>query len=125
MGADLEFNIGEDGKLNLLFIDKGKKKVNVGNQLSDFNIQRKLGQGHFGSVYLVQSKLTKKVYAMKEIKSERYKNEEQKLEIQKEIKLLENLDHPHVITYFASFTENNNVYIITEYINGGSLKRKL
>jgi len=42
MGADLEFNIGEDGKLNLLFIDKGKKKVNVGNQLSDFNIQRKL-----------------------------------------------------------------------------------
>ena len=122
MGADLEFNIGEDGKLNLLFIDKGKKKVNVGNQLSDFNIQRKLGQGHFGSVYLVQSKLTKKVYAMKEIKSERYKNEEQKLEIQKEIKLLENLDHPHVITYFASFTENNNVYIITEYINGGSLE---
>ena len=55
MGADLEFNIGEDGKLNLLFIDKGKKKVNVGNQLSDFNIQRKLGQGHFGSVYLVHN----------------------------------------------------------------------
>ena len=30
--------------------------------------------------------------------------------------------HPNVITYFASFNENNNVYIITEYINGGSLE---
>ena len=122
MGADFELTIGENGKPSLLFIDKGKKKVNVGNKLSDFEIQRKLGQGHFGSVCLVKSNITKKVYAMKEIKSERYKNEQQKLEIQKEIKLLENLAHPHVITYFNSFNENNNVYIITEYINGGSLE---
>ena len=122
MGADFEFSIGSDGKPQLLYIDKGKKKVNVGNKLSDFDIQRKLGQGHFGSVYLVKSKKTHKVYAMKEIKSERYRNDEQQAEIQKEIKLLENLDHPHIITYFSSFKENNNVYIVTEYINGGNLE---
>ena len=122
MGADFEFTITSDGKPQLLFIDKGRKKVNVGNKLEDFEIQRKLGQGHFGSVYLVKSKLTKKLYAMKEIKSERYKDEEQRLEIQKEIKLLENLDHPHVITYFASFNQNSNFYIVTEYINGGNLE---
>jgi len=44
------------------------------------------------------------------------------LEIQKEIKLLENLHHPHVITYFTSFRENGNFYIVTEYINGGSFE---
>ena len=122
MGADCELSIGPNGKLNFLFIDKGNKKVNVGNKLSDFVVQRQLGKGHFGSVSLVQSKLTNKVYAMKEIKSERYKNRQQQLEIQKEIKLLENLNHPHVITYFSSFSENNNVYIITEYLNGGNLE---
>ena len=122
MGADCELSIGPNGKLNFLFIDKGNKKVNVGNKLSDFVVQRQLGKGHFGSVSLVQSKLTNKVYAMKEIKSERYKNQQQQLEIQKEIKLLENLNHPHVITYFSSFSENNNVYIITEYLNGGNLE---
>ena len=122
MGADFDLSINQNGQPQIMFIDKGKKNVNVGNKLSDFIIERQLGKGHFGSVYLVTSKLTKKVYAMKEIKSERYKNEHQKLEIQKEIKLLENLDHPHVITYFSSFNENGNFYIIIEYINGGSLK---
>ena len=122
MGSDFELTIGENGQPQFLYIDKGRKKANVGNKLSDFTMQRELGKGHFGSVCLVKSKLTKKVYAMKEIKSDRYKNEEQRQEIQKEIKLLENLDHPHVITYFSSFKENGNFYIITEYINGGSLE---
>ena len=59
---------------------------------------------------------------MKEIKENRYDSEQQRLEIQKEIRLLENLHHPHVITYFTSFRENGNFYIVTEYINGGSFE---
>ena len=58
---------------------------------------------------------------MKEIKTSRYKDEDECKEVEKEIKLLENLHHPHVITYFTSFRENENFYIVTEYINGGSL----
>ena len=122
MGADFDFTIGQDGQPQLLYIDKGHNKVNVGNKLSDFIVERELGKGHFGAVFLVTSKLTKKVYAMKEIKQNRYNDEDQRKEVQKEIKLLENLKHPHVITYFASFRENGNFYIITEYINGGSLE---
>ena len=110
-----------NGRPQLLFIDKGGKKINVGSKFSDFNIEKKLGSGNFGSVYLVSSKITKKLYAMKEIKISRYKNEDECKEVEKEIKLLENLHHPHVITYFTSFRENENFYIVTEYINGGNL----
>ena len=122
MGADFDVSFNQNGQPQLLYIDKGKKKTNVGNKLSDFIIQKELGKGNFGSVSLVLSKLTNKVYAMKEIKSNRYKNEEQKLKVEKEIKLLENMNHPNVITYFSSFSENGNFYIILEYINGGSLE---
>ena len=122
MGGEIEFMTDTNGRPQLLFIDKGGKKVNVGSKLSDFTIVKKLGQGHFGSVCLVSSKITKKLYAMKEIIAKRYQSEKQRLEVEKEIKLLENLHHPHVITYFTSFRENNNFYIITEYINGGSLE---
>ena len=121
MGGDIELMTDTNGKPQLLFIDKGGKKVNVGSKLSDFTVVKKLGEGHFGSVNLVSSKITKKLYAMKEIKEDRYASEDQRLEVQKEIKLLENLHHPHVITYFTSFRENGNFYIVTEYINGGSL----
>ena len=122
MGGEIELMTDTNGKPQLLFIDKGGKKVNVGSKLSDFTIVKKLGEGHFGSVNLVTSKITKKLYAMKEIKENRYESEKQILEIQKEIKLLENLHHPHVITYFTSFRENGNFYIVTEYINGGSFE---
>ena len=122
MGGDFELMSDSNGKPQIFFIDKGGKKVDVGSKKSDFIIQKKLGEGHFGSVNLVTSKLTKKLYAMKEIKEDRYKSEKQRKEIEKEIKLLENLHHPHVITYFTSFREDGCFYIINEYINGGSLE---
>ena len=117
-----EFMMDKNGKPQFLLIDKGGTKVNVGSKLSDFTVVKNLGEGHFGSVKLVTSKLTNKLYAMKEINSSRYKTEKQRQVVMKEIKLLENLHHPHVITYFNSFRENNNFYIIIEYINGGSLE---
>ena len=117
-----EFMMDKKGQPQILLIDKGGEKVNVGSKLSDFTIVKDLGEGHFGSVRLVTSKLTKKLYAMKEINSSRYKTEKQRQVVMKEIKLLENLHHPHVITYFNSFKEKDKFYIIIEYINGGSLE---
>ena len=114
--------LDQNGQPQFLCIDKGGQKVDVGKKLSDFTVVKNLGEGHFGTVKLVTSKLTKKLYAMKELQLSRYKSEAQRKQVEKEIKLLENLHHPHVITYFNSFKENGNIYIIIEYINGGSLE---
>jgi len=121
MGSDLEILSDSNGHNNIFFIDKGKKNnVDVGNKLSDFTVQRKLGEGHFGSVNLVISQKTNKLYAMKQIKLMN-NNQQEYSEVEREIKLIENLDHPHVINYFSSFRENGDLYIVTEYINGGCL----
>ena len=47
------------------------------------------------------------------------------LEMEREVKTLENLSHPRVITYFSSFKEDNDFYIVTEYINSFYLLYKL
>ena len=67
--GQVEFMMDENGKPQFLLIDKGGTKVNVGSKLSDFTVVKNLGEGHFGSVKLVTSKLTNKLYAMKEINS--------------------------------------------------------
>ena len=123
--GNLEFTLDANGQPRFLCIDKGGEKVNVGSKLADFQIVRPLGKGHFGSVFLVTSKLTNKLYAMKEIQASKYSSQEELNQVEKEIKLLENLRHPHVITYFNSFKEKGNIYIIIEYINGGSLEELL
>ena len=122
MGADIEFQKTANGDFHIFFIDKGLKKVDIGSKLEDFEIVKKLGNGNFGTVYLVKSKKTNKIYAMKEIEGIKYHNVQQRQQDEREIKLLENLSHPHVITYFTSFSQNGNLYIIIEYINGGSLE---
>jgi len=94
MNSDLEFISDSNGHTDFCFIDKGKKdNVDVGNKLSDFIVQSKLGEGHFGSVNLVISKKTNKLYAMKKIKSSIINNQQEYLEVEREIKLLENLNH--------------------------------
>ena len=66
MDSDFELIVDHDGQPHFYYIDKEKKKnVDVGNKLSDFRFQRKLGEGHFGSVNLVISNKTNKLYAMK------------------------------------------------------------
>ena len=58
---------------------------------------------------------------MKEIRGEIF-NPKQTAEVEREIKLLDGMNHPHVIKFFTSFRENGNYYLVTEYINGGNLE---
>ena len=105
---------------NYAYIETGQNQ-GAEHKLSDFIIEKELGKGNFSTVYLVKYKINNNLYSMKEIKSGRYKSELEILKVQKKIKLLQTLENRHVIIYFSSFIENGNLYIITEYMNGGNL----
>lgn len=46
----------------------------MGSKLLDFSIEKRLGKRDFDDVYLVCSKLTKKIYGLKETKGDYYNN---------------------------------------------------
>ena len=122
MGATSDKDIIKDEKGNIISIkiDKnhGKNKPNIGKSKADFENIKNLGKGNYGSVNLVKSKITQSCYAMKKIE---IKNNNRK-SLLREIKLLESLNHPHVINYFTSFEENEFFYIVVEYMNGPNLQ---
>ena len=39
----------------------------------------------------------------------------------KEIRLHSCLDHPNIVKFFGVFEEGNNIYLVMEYLNGGTL----
>ena len=45
--------------------------------------------------------------------------------IKKEIKFLRKLKHPHIVTFYDDFVDDDNYYIVTEYLEGGDLYDKI
>ena len=62
-----------------------------------------------------------KSYCMKIIKKSRIKNEKDYQHILEQRKILQQLDHPFITKLNFSFQTDRKLYIITDYIQGGSL----
>ena len=100
---------------NRLFINEIKEVPKT-----KYIVQRTLGVGTFGKVFLVQNKLTKELFAMKEIP----KTSEDLLsdtEIIDEIEILKNLDHPDIVRITEFYNTDSSYYIINEYCKYGEL----
>ncbi|CAD8155950.1 unnamed protein product [Paramecium pentaurelia] len=96
--------------------------------VSEFEIvnQGSLGRGSFGCVKLARDRQTGLLYAMKIIEKQGVSIEN----LKREIRIQKKLQHPHVIQLFEFFEDDQNVYLILEYAENGSLfgylrKRKI
>ena len=84
---------------------------------------RKLGQGGFGKVYLVEEKLTKVKYAIKYIDITFFMSKSDLIkEIFRESKTLSVLSHKNIISLKRTFLYENNIVLIMEYAPDGELK---
>ena len=87
-----------------------------------------IGKGSFGSVYLGMNAINGELLAVKlvelpledgpnfEIKKKMFKA------LQREIVLLKQLNHPHIVRYLGSQMQDNCLNIFLEYVAGGSVQ---
>ncbi|XP_046534171.1 serine/threonine-protein kinase Nek11 isoform X3 [Equus quagga] len=90
-------------------------------------LQQKLGSGSFGTVYLVSDKKAKQGEELKVLKeiSVGGLNPNETVQANLEAQLLSKLDHPAIVKFHASFVEQDNLCIITEYCEGRDLDCKI
>ena len=95
--------------------------LNAGDKLKDrYKVTSVIGRGGMSTVYLVEDLVLQSRWAMKETRDifpDRDKKE-MLSQFKREAKILANLSHrglPRVIDYF---TENNNHYLVEEFIDG-------
>uniref|UniRef100_A0A915KEQ8 non-specific serine/threonine protein kinase n=1 Tax=Romanomermis culicivorax TaxID=13658 RepID=A0A915KEQ8_ROMCU len=79
-----------------------------------------LGRGAHGIVYLCKRLLDNKLVVIKEIPVEMKTFDERQAALG-EVKLLDLLDHPNIIGYDENFFDQNNLCIVMEYAEGGTL----
>ena len=82
-----------------------------------FKILQKVGQGNYGSVYKIQNIKTGEIMAAKICKIENNNSES----FLKEINMLKQCDSPYILKYYGSYLQNNTIWILIEFCEGGSL----
>ena len=83
-----------------------------------------LGGGASGTAYLVRNRKDGHPYALKKI-SLKMKDQKEKRLAENEFSLLKVLDVPTIVHYYEHFVEDDTIYIIMEYAEGGCLGKKV
>ena len=104
------------------FIEKnelieGKKVIT----LNDFDVLKLIGKGSYARVYLVRNKSNQKIYSMKKLNKPFIKRKKEEKHIINERILLSKVNYPFLVKLFCCFQDQEHLYFIMEFIQGGEL----
>ncbi|KAH3667358.1 hypothetical protein OGAPHI_003007 [Ogataea philodendri] len=87
-----------------------------------FEVHEELGRGAFGVVYRAVDKQNGRPVAIKQVDLE---SSDELNEIQQEIKILSTCQHSNITRYYGCFLKGYKLWIIMEYLGGGSCSELL
>ncbi|KAI0424302.1 serine/threonine-protein kinase [Xylaria sp. FL1042] len=86
-----------------------------------FNIERRLGKGKFGSVYLAWHPQSRCKYALKVMMKKEIIEAGAKTPVQREIEVHSTLQHPSILGFHGWFYDSERIVLILEYAALGML----
>jgi non-specific serine/threonine protein kinase len=101
-------------------------ELGPGNQISQFRIERELGRGAAGIVYLAHDTKLDRLVAVKSLPAEVMGNPKARSAFSREARLLASLNHPNIATIYEELEEVEGVgYLVLEYVPGQTLAERI
>ncbi|MBI3474801.1 MAG: serine/threonine protein kinase [Acidobacteria bacterium] len=94
-------------------------------RIGDYEILSELGAGGMGRVYKVRNTISDRIEAMKILLPDLAGRQELAARFLREIKLLASLNHPNIAQLRTAFTNENQLVMIMEYVEGVSMATHL
>jgi eukaryotic-like serine/threonine-protein kinase len=88
-----------------------------------YEMIKMLGRGGMGCVMLAREEKTGRSVAIKTLLPEVAVTEQALARFMREIKVAEALDHPNIVRFIESGTNNGSVYLVSEYVAGSDAAR--
>ena len=89
--------------------------------MEDFELLKVLGRGAFGKVVLCREKTSRTMYAMKILKKTFVFQKNEVEHTLTENRVLQTIRHPFIVGLKYSFTTEDRLCFVTEYVSGGEL----
>jgi len=100
--------------------------VGPGRQIGQFKIERELGRGGMGVVYLAHDTKLDRPVAIKSLPAELMQNPKARTRFSREARVLASLNHPNIATIHQELQETEDVgYLVLEYVPGQTLAERI
>jgi serine/threonine protein kinase/DNA-directed RNA polymerase subunit RPC12/RpoP len=97
----------------------------ITRQFGNFVLERQLGAGGMGAVYLGKDTTLNRVVAVKVLKPELVNDQKFLATFLREAEITASLNHPNIVQVYAFGQHEGVYYMVVEYISGGSLDDKI
>jgi len=101
-----------------------------GNRVGRYEIQAIVGEGGFGKVYRAWDPELDRLVAVKELSSERQRDEstnyaEYRERFKLERRVQGQFQHPHIVSVYDLVQQDGNEYLVEQFVEGGTLRAVL
>eukprot|EP00002_Diphylleia_rotans_P000545 TRINITY_DN10287_c0_g1_i1.p1 TRINITY_DN10287_c0_g1~~TRINITY_DN10287_c0_g1_i1.p1 ORF type:complete len:499 (+),score=112.01 TRINITY_DN10287_c0_g1_i1:118-1614(+) len=90
-------------------------------KIGQYRIGKTLGMGSFGKVKLAVHEVTNQKVAIKILNRKKVKNLEMNEKIRREVQILTNFAHPHIIRLYEVIETPTDLFLVMEYVPNGEL----
>ncbi len=101
--------------------DAAELTEGIPSQVGDYRIQKLIGSGGMGRVYLAQHETMQRTVALKTLPPERMRQASAVQRFYGEVRAAARLLHPNIVTAFDAGNANGVHYLAMEYVNGPTL----
>jgi serine/threonine protein kinase len=97
----------------------------ITRQFGNFLLERQVGSGGMGAVYLGRDMTLNRVVAVKVLKPDLVADQKFLATFLREAEITASLNHPNIVQVYAFGQHESVYYMVVEYISGGSLDDKI
>jgi serine/threonine-protein kinase len=97
----------------------------VGKRFLHYEVLDKLGEGAGGAVYKAVDLRLDRIVAVKFLSPSKLNSEELRARFEHEARAISALNHPSIATLFDVGSQDSNLFLVLEYLPGGTLKSEV